>query len=128
MKLAAGEVRFYPDGVVWANLGGLEMKPLVADAAFLKALPGKLGPGLEELKLKGGAELLVKHLVVLTPPDPPTNPRVPPPEPGPLMPVAPLRSSVTPVGSPLMRVVARGQSPATSARRNRTRSCTGTRS
>jgi hypothetical protein len=54
---------------VWANLGGIKLKPLVADAAFLKALPGKLGPGLEELQLKGGAELLVKHLVVLTPPD-----------------------------------------------------------
>ena len=59
---------------MWANLGGIELKPLVADAAFLKALPGKLGPGLEELQLKGGAELLVKHLVVLTPPDRPLRP------------------------------------------------------
>ena len=62
-------MRFYPDGAVWANLGGIEMKPFVADAALLKALPGKLGSAVEELQLKGGAELLVKHLVVLTPPD-----------------------------------------------------------
>lgn len=69
VKLAAGDIRFYPDGAVWANLGGIEMKPLVPDAALKKALPGKLGPALEELKLKGGAELLVKHLVVSSPPD-----------------------------------------------------------
>jgi hypothetical protein len=41
----------------------------------LKALPGQLGPGLKELQLKGGVELLVKHLVVLTPPDPPSSVR-----------------------------------------------------
>jgi len=73
VALGGGEVRFFPDGVVWANLGGLEIKPLVADAAFIKALPGKLGPGLDELKLRGGAELRVKHLVVLTPPDAPAT-------------------------------------------------------
>ncbi len=70
MKLAAGEVRFYPDGAVWANLGGMEMKPCVLDDDLKKALPGKLGFALDELKLKGGAELLVKHLVVSAPPDP----------------------------------------------------------
>ena len=69
VKMAAAEVRFYPDGAVWANLGGIEMKPLVADAALKKALPGRLGSALEDLQLKGGAELLVKHMVVLTPPD-----------------------------------------------------------
>ena len=69
VRLNGAEVRFFPDGVIWANLGGLEMKPFVADAAFIKALPGKLGPGLDELKLRGGAELLIKHLVILTPPD-----------------------------------------------------------
>lgn len=69
VQLADADVRFYPDGVIWANLGGLEVKPVIADAAFLRALPGKLGPGLAELKLKGGVELLVKRLVVLTPPD-----------------------------------------------------------
>ena len=45
------------------------MKPLVPDAALKKALPGKLGAALDDLQLKGGAELLVKHMVVLTPPD-----------------------------------------------------------
>ncbi len=69
VKLAAGDIRFYPDGAVWANLGGIEMKPLIPDAALKKALPGKLGPALEELQLKGGAELFVKHLVVSAPPE-----------------------------------------------------------
>ena len=74
IKLAAAEVRFYPDGAVWANLGGVEMKPLIPDAALKKALPGRLGAALEDLQLKGGAELLVKHMVVLTPPSEPTPP------------------------------------------------------
>ncbi|MBN9121211.1 MAG: hypothetical protein J0I06_19010 [Planctomycetes bacterium] len=74
VKLNAGEVRFYPDGAVWANLGGVEMKPFVPDAALKKALPGKLGSALDDLQLKGGAELLVKHMVVSAPPDP--NPTV----------------------------------------------------
>jgi hypothetical protein len=72
LTLGAGEVRFFDNGVVWANLGPLSVKPLVADRALLKALPGKLGPGLEELQLKGAVDVLVKHLVVLTPPDPPS--------------------------------------------------------
>jgi hypothetical protein len=67
VKLNAADVRFYPDGVVWANLGGFEMKPCIPDAALKKALPGKLGSAIDELQFKGGAELLVKHLVVLTP-------------------------------------------------------------
>ncbi|MBM3979076.1 MAG: DUF748 domain-containing protein [Planctomycetes bacterium] len=69
VKVAAAEVRFYPGGAVWANIGGLEMKPLIPDAALKKALPGKLGPALDELQLKGGAELNVKHMVVMQPPD-----------------------------------------------------------
>ena len=93
LKVGAGsEVRFYPDGVVWANLGALELKPLVADAAFLQALPGKLRTGVEELKLRGGAELKVRHLVVLTPPDRPAN-GIPPPEP---LPIGPVMRRVSP--------------------------------
>jgi hypothetical protein len=69
IKLDAGEIRFYTDGVVWANLGGLEAKPLNMDADFLKALPPKLGSGMEELRIKGNTELFIKHLVVLTPSD-----------------------------------------------------------
>jgi hypothetical protein len=79
MKLSAGEVRFYPDGSLWANLGGLEVKPLVNDDAFRKALPGKLRAAVDGIQLKGGAELTVKHMVVLTPPD-----STSPPEPTPL--------------------------------------------
>ncbi|MBP3957338.1 hypothetical protein J8F10_19000 [Gemmata sp. G18] len=69
VKLDAGDIRFYPDGAVWANLGGIEMKPCVVDEALKKALPGKLGPAIDELQFRGGAELLVKHLVVSVPPD-----------------------------------------------------------
>ena len=69
VKLNAGDVRFYPDGVVWANLGGIEMKPCIPDSALKKALPGKLGSAVDDLQLKGSTDLLVKHLVVLTPPE-----------------------------------------------------------
>jgi hypothetical protein len=67
---------------VWANLGGAEMKPLVPDEALKRALPGRLGAAVDELQLKGTADLLVKHLVVRTPPTPPGAPRPPtPPDP-----------------------------------------------
>lgn len=99
LRLEAGEVRFYPKGVVWANLGKLEVKNLVADQALLKALPGPLRSGLEELKLRGRADLEVKQMVVLTPPDPPAA--TVPPEPVP----------VARVGG-LPPAVARAQAPA----------------
>ncbi len=73
VKLDAGHIRFYPDGSTWSNIGGIEMKPLIPDAALRQALPGKLGPAVEQLRLSGGTELQVKHLVVLTPPDEPTR-------------------------------------------------------
>jgi len=95
LKLDAGEVRFYSDGSTWANLGGLEVKPFVADEAMLKALPGKLRSAVEDIRLAGNADLNVKHMVVLSPPDPTT-----PPEPSPLAPV-----------SVLPKIVARGQAP-----------------
>ncbi|HXD84914.1 MAG TPA: hypothetical protein VN641_00360 [Urbifossiella sp.] len=102
MKLSAGDVRFYPDGVIWANLGGLELKPLVADAALLKALPGKLRSAVEQLQLKGSAELNLKQLVVLTPPQAAPGVIGQPPEPFP----------VTPMGSrPVSATIARGQLP-----------------
>lgn len=94
VKLAAGEVRFYPDGAVWANLGGLEMKPLSADQDLLNALPRRLRSAVEELRLKGTTELSVKHMVVLTAPELRS-----PPEP-------------TPLSQSLARpFVARGQAP-----------------
>ncbi len=101
VKLAAGEIRLYPDGTVWANLGGLEMKPFVADAALLKALPGQLGAAVEDLKLKGSVELVVKHLVVL---DPPSSNRSPLPEPSPNVPMSQTSTPLT-----VMKV--RAQSP-----------------
>jgi hypothetical protein len=67
LKLEAGEVLFPEGGEVWANLGGIAIQPLVADAAFLKALPGKLRSGFDELNLRGPAELSLKHLVVRVP-------------------------------------------------------------
>ncbi|MCS6863733.1 MAG: hypothetical protein RMJ56_06570 [Gemmataceae bacterium] len=84
VKLAAGEVRFFPQGMVWANLGGLEAKPLVVDEALVKALPGKLGPAVAELQLQGPMELLVKHLVVLSPPEAPAAAVPNPPALGPV--------------------------------------------
>lgn len=78
LKLAGGEALFYPDGTVWANLGKLEVKPLIADEAFIDALPGKLASGVREMKIKGGVELFVTQLVVLTPPDSPARPPVSP--------------------------------------------------
>jgi hypothetical protein len=79
VRLDAGDVRFYPDGAVWANLGGLQVKPLIADAAFIKALPAKLGAGVTEMSIKGRTELTIKQLVVLTPPDAPSaQTRTPP--------------------------------------------------
>jgi hypothetical protein len=82
VRLDVGEVRFYPDGVVWANLGGIEMKPLVPDEALKKALPGKLGGAVEDLQLKGNTELSVKRMVVLAPPDRDPVPAVGTPAPG----------------------------------------------
>lgn len=73
VRLAAGELRFYPDGTLWANLGDLEVRPLVVDADLVRALPGRLGPTLDALGLRGPAELHVKHLVVLTPPSLPAG-------------------------------------------------------
>jgi hypothetical protein len=81
---SAGEVRFYPDGTVWANVGGVEVTPLVADDALLKALPAGLSAAVADLKLGGRADLLVKHLVVLDRPAP-----GPLPDPAPVGPVAP---------------------------------------
>ncbi|HET6572956.1 MAG TPA: hypothetical protein VFG68_05085, partial [Fimbriiglobus sp.] len=53
--LDAAVVRFGRGGEVWANVGGLTARPLVADAVFLTALPGKLRTAVEELKLAGAS-------------------------------------------------------------------------
>ncbi|MBA4066023.1 MAG: hypothetical protein C0501_20350 [Isosphaera sp.] len=115
VRVAAGEVRFYPDGAVWANLGGVEVTPLVTDAALLKALPPGLSAAVADLKLGGGADLLVKHLVVLDRPAP---------DPTPAGKVVAQPSSVVPTSAQPRTVVlregtpvARGQAPASSAAR-----------
>jgi len=82
VKMAAADVRLYPDGAVWANLGGIEVSPLIADEALIRALPSQLADAVEQMKLKGGADLIVKHMVVL---DPPTTNRATPAEPAPLV-------------------------------------------
>jgi hypothetical protein len=71
LKLEKGEAKFCPNGQVWANLGHMEIKPLIADEEFIRALPGQLSAGMREFKLKGGTELVMNQLVVLTPPDAP---------------------------------------------------------
>lgn len=76
LSLDAAEVRFAPDGAVWANLGKAVVSPLVFDAELLAALPAKLRAGVQALKLAGPMDLTVKHLVVQGPPD-----RPPPPQP-----------------------------------------------
>jgi hypothetical protein len=66
LGLNAAEVRLYDDGRVWANLGKLDVAPLVVDDALLDALPKGLRDGVKEVNLRGPAELTMKHLVVLT--------------------------------------------------------------
>jgi AsmA-like C-terminal region len=68
LGLSAAEVRFCEDGRVWANIGQMDLAPLVVDAQLLAALPRGLREGARELNLRGPAELKVQHMVVLTPP------------------------------------------------------------
>ena len=81
LKLDAGEVLFADGGEIWANLGGISVQPLVADAAFLNALPPKLKAGFEELNIRGPAELTFKHLVARVPHAKVTHSRGQAPEP-----------------------------------------------
>jgi hypothetical protein len=102
LKVSAAELRFYPDGSVWANVGAGEMKPFVADEALRKALPPKLAAAVAELQLKGGAELHLKHMVALVPPEPRTSARAPVvpaggPEPPPAAPLPPADAKPDPV-------------------------------
>ncbi len=77
VKLEAAEVRFFPDGSLWANVGQIVVQPLRVDAALLAALPRRLAEGLRPLQLRGENTLLIRQLVVRTPPDrsaPPVTP------------------------------------------------------
>jgi hypothetical protein len=64
--LNAADIRFYDDGRVWANLGKLDVAPLVVDEAFLTALPKTLREGLKEINLRGPSEFRLNHMVILT--------------------------------------------------------------
>ena len=66
LKLNAADVRFYDGGQVWANIGKLEIAPLIIDDEILNALPSGLRRGVKEMNLSGPAELMLNHLVVLT--------------------------------------------------------------
>ncbi len=68
LALAAAEVRFCDDGRVWANLGQMDLAPLVVDDDLLAALPRGLRDGVRDLNLRGPAEVRVQHMVVLAPP------------------------------------------------------------
>ena len=73
----AGEVRFADRGELWANLGRVTAAPLIPDAEFRAALPGKLRDAVTELRPRGGLELAMRHAVVKVPPEAPNAP--PPP-------------------------------------------------
>ena len=84
MGLEAAEVRFGADGEVWANVGGVTVRPLALDADLLAALPAEARVAAESLKFHGTADLSVRHLVVSLPgsngpsalPDAPPTPQV----------------------------------------------------
>ena len=67
VALDAAEVRFGDGGEVWANVGGLSVRPLIADEAFRNALPVRLRKGLESLKLRGPMDLAASHIVIKVP-------------------------------------------------------------
>lgn len=87
-RLPAAEVRFFPDGSLWANLGQLEAQDLQVDADLLRALPRRLAQSLQALHLRGEVHLRVQHLVVRTAPELAHLPGSAPPEPAPLRPAA----------------------------------------
>jgi hypothetical protein len=68
-RLQAAEMRFFPDGSLWANLGQLEAIDLNPDTDLLAALPPGLARLVKSLQLQGQTELRVKHLVVRTAPE-----------------------------------------------------------
>jgi hypothetical protein len=68
LSLDAGQIRFRPNGTIWANLGGITAAPFVADDALLAALPDGLKRGVKELNPRGAIELNLRHMVVLIPP------------------------------------------------------------
>jgi len=66
-NLDAAEVRFGRDGEVWANVGGVRVRPLAFDADLLQALPLKARESARALKLRGPADLHVEQIVVSFP-------------------------------------------------------------
>ena len=68
-RLQAAEVRFFPDGSVWANLGQLEAQEVQVDAELLQALPRPLAQMLQFLQLRGQIHVHLHHLVARTAPE-----------------------------------------------------------
>ncbi len=68
-RLGAGQVLLKPGGGFWAKMTDLEVNPLVADPAFLQALPPSIREPAESVKLDGPVALRTE-LVVDSPPDP----------------------------------------------------------
>jgi hypothetical protein len=83
-RLQAAEVRFFPDGSLWANLGQLEAHDVQVEADLLRALPRSLAQMLQFLQLRGQIHLRLQHLVVRTAPELVQNVAGTPPEPAPL--------------------------------------------
>jgi len=77
-NLDAAEVRFGGDGEVWANVGGVRVRPLAFDADLLQALPPKARETVRALKFRGPADLHVEQLVVSLPGAAASAPGAPP--------------------------------------------------
>ena len=67
LALNAAEIRFGTESEVWANLGGVSMRPFVLNSALLNALPAKAREGIKDLNIHGPMDLNVRHLVVKMP-------------------------------------------------------------
>lgn len=105
VTLDAGQIRFRPNGTIWANLGGIAANPLVFDDAMQAALPDSLKRAVKELNPRGPIELNLRHMVVLIPPaSSPGSPGLPEPQ--------------TVGQARRMHTVARGQSPESSPSMN----------
>jgi hypothetical protein len=68
LALDAGQIRFRPNGTIWANLGGFTTTKLIVDEALQAALPDGLKRAVKEIKPRGPIELNLRHMVVLIPP------------------------------------------------------------
>jgi hypothetical protein len=68
IQLDAAKIVFGDGGELWANMGGLNVKPLVVDPVLIEALPPKLRGAVTDMKLRGKMELALNQLVIKVPP------------------------------------------------------------